>query len=1825
MGIPIIMNGGADEDKRGERPDLAVIGIWYTEDLKVTCELGNLGSPTECLFYVNLTMDGVQTDSMWVSWEMSMNRSEITFAQPLKWRGPIIDVMVNIYDPQRTIDDADPDNDVMEKRWKRSLPNLEVLTVFNDPLTGLINIKIINSGSLPTRTGFDTALIVNGTEVWIGHQKLSLEPTDTIVMKTSYEWSRSSTSVKIMAVTDLNDDVDETDEEDNIYEALWESRPGLMFTRPPEVVFTGKDNASLVWETNLPSTGYVEYGLTHSTLMSKATRSYSKTGSAEIGGLLPHRLYIFNVVCEDEKGRIITFEGGRIRTLRPLSSGVTEGYFDDGSMMNVSGKIILPFQAYDETGIKRADFYLDGELMGSRAASSSKEIEGIEYDFSRTDQGNKMIKVVVTNDAGESTVFRSEIIIKPFILGWFPKVAFTPPSRPVRGTYLLYARCNDPSGIANVTWFINEERSFISIPWSPASSFYGASFWWDSRSVPDGEHSVKLEVRNNEGNLTIARGTVIVDNILDPPDPDIRVRRNNIARSGTVLTVTLVVSNVGSGTARNLRLYDNIRGLIPLDRGTRTRPDSSNCIDWTVGFEIDRLDPGDTRQVSYRCVPILHRSNEWVIGYEKPSPRDPSRTYTTTYTYEREDELVSYTFSISIPAMNFEEGYTVNAGIINTISRANYLMMTNPSRLINIALATWPSRDLFAEAGQLVGSKQGVFGFIQDDLSSTPSPHVILDTIDDWANLLHPRFRSNGYLAILGEESVIPSFKYGDLVGSDLGYANLGGGSTPNLIVGRILGMNGQQLSTYLNTALDVAQGSKTNDHGGSALLIAGAGGGVLSFKNNMDELNRDISASMDRVISEHKSTYLPKASFPLAFNGKSRHMAAADIDGDGHSEAIILDPVSNTVRIKGAAMDSHFDLSISDNDIVLPVKTGGSIRIGHIHMSGSSGVLDMYDASGGSFGSLRDIRIERGDDICTANVNGDGFDDLIILKSGSDMILIRDGRTGTYQDHRVHATGPFSRIASADMNDDGLPDLLVADHNSDEIRVYLWPPPASDIWDCIFIKLPGLDYEDGFGAGNFIPSRDGDRGEAVVIHPDDNGHFELVWLAEDDSGNFEGKREKSYLTDARANSALFIVSDPAWPGQDEIILSTGDGQDRTFILDYSGCKERLREDVMGHMVNKDLIVFRDHGNSRTWSGYMEGYELEDLGMGDHPHIPVIVGLACKTGHYSGFTGSFARDALNFGAGVYIGATMVSERGSNNRAASFIRSYVDGVPIGAALRDFKVDFMNANSGQGIPWSRMYNLYGDPAFGTDGRPLEPTRSSSMISMDVRIPQPTHFNVTGGVGVSIQGGWDHAVIGYPVVPFHMERIPCPAGMAARSIDVRMIGNWTYMGHPNIPPYEGPQTDGGPKRGFPTIDPDEGWFPPMLFSWNPSEGQCTVRIYPFQINTNSGLARFCSEWRIDMDKVESGMKILDVWGPGPDGTLKFIVTGPPEGKEVSVSRYIHAESGNRELGSSLIVINGTTLFTDEWKGDDGDYVIEIINSIGTLVATWRHPIALQGGMVVVPRIEADPPFLDTILNVTVRFENFGDEVREGDYSISLIGQDLGTVQESNASVSIPAGRELVVMVTFDMASLEDDIYAVRAVFMSGSTISADLLLLEREVVDRRVTALSIASSLHPPSLIEGGTVFINGTVTGDDGSVIPFLPLAAWIGDREIVNSTLTNLDGSFSLSLLNLPPGVLNITIVTSAGTDLYARETFSIMVYPMPADEDDEPEEEEDDDIEEDEEEDEEDDGGEEVDDDGGPRYAFILCLSLILLVSVLLGILLIVLIAMKAAAGDAEE
>ncbi|HTV80460.1 MAG TPA: VCBS repeat-containing protein [Steroidobacteraceae bacterium] len=272
------------------------------------------------------------------------------------------------------------------------------------------------------------------------------------------------------------------------------------------------------------------------------------------------------------------------------------------------------------------------------------------------------------------------------------------------------------------------------------------------------------------------------------------------------------------------------------------------------------------------------------------------------------------------------------------------------------------------------------------------------------------------------------------------GFASIIGTSTTPTTANR----NAGNLKTYLATAAGAYAAPLLTSDGDDPLYLASA-------DLNGDHLPDVVSASAaDGTLSVFLNTTQTPGTFAAPIVLKSpgaSQVAIADMNGDGMPDLISADynvslflqtspgvfaaPVSlypggaNWVAVGDLNGDGIPDIALAD--------AVGVKLLMHTGAAGST----TYAAPVSVFTQTRNGAVSGGNVIAIADVNGDGFNDLVITDPGPSgnasptvSVLIQDSsHPGQFLAPVVYAIAPYSIVTSivvTDVNGDGLPDLVI-------------------------------------------------------------------------------------------------------------------------------------------------------------------------------------------------------------------------------------------------------------------------------------------------------------------------------------------------------------------------------------------------------------------------------------------------------------------------------------------------------------------------------------------------------------------------------------------------------------------------------------------------------------------------------------------------------------------------------------------------------------------------------------------------------------------------------
>jgi len=237
------------------------------------------------------------------------------------------------------------------------------------------------------------------------------------------------------------------------------------------------------------------------------------------------------------------------------------------------------------------------------------------------------------------------------------------------------------------------------------------------------------------------------------------------------------------------------------------------------------------------------------------------------------------------------------------------------------------------------------------------------------------------------------------------------------------------------------ADAAIANDNGGNVKLVAGDGAGAFSFLRDMTAHSRPTAVvaadfNEDGVMDLAVSNQLSDDVSVLIGKGDGLFYDAVNYPVHGHTQWLVVGDFDG---------DGIWDLAASNynsNDI--------SVLIGQ----GSGGVGNgTFSAAANYSAGTWPSRMAAGD------LNNDGYCDLVVSNWTADTVsvLISNGtKTATFQSPVAYAVGSGPQgVAIADVNNDGFPDIIVANSESNTFSVLL-----SETGDGTFANA--VNYEAG-------------------------------------------------------------------------------------------------------------------------------------------------------------------------------------------------------------------------------------------------------------------------------------------------------------------------------------------------------------------------------------------------------------------------------------------------------------------------------------------------------------------------------------------------------------------------------------------------------------------------------------------------------------------------------------------------------------------------------------------------------------------------------------------
>jgi hypothetical protein len=457
-----------------------------------------------------------------------------------------------------------------------------------------------------------------------------------------------------------------------------------------------------------------------------------------------------------------------------------------------------------------------------------------------------------------------------------PTVVITYPKddETVSDKVIVKANLSDDTGLAQCFFRVDGKfEGFEGFQGYPKSK--AVTFEWDTEFVSEGKHRLAVEAYDKDGKYGVDTCDVVVSQPPAAPSPKLKVTSHQATRNKNYFKVTLTVENVGGSDAMNVVVQDFLHSLQPIPGYTyfanveAAFTPSTMYGDASITSTIS-LAPKASATYDYIAVPVL----------VSPNPPKPSIGDTVKLWYEDADGT-QYSEDVKSPVIQTTTGESFAAAYLSALKSADYLLVTNPQRLL------WWNNSadtdaLLCSMAELARYKSGVLGYL--DIYDNNAFRNLIKQGGDWSSRLANGWDANGYLLIVGETEIVPSWvrevatiltTHGDKTWkplTDYPYASTYGDDLkPELSMGRIIGNDAKALVKTIVVSLNVYLQTTGYGFDWSDVLLAsgfpcGMGGGsdCMDFKGQANTVSGEItkknpSGVQSKINTPDYTQYSPK------------------------------------------------------------------------------------------------------------------------------------------------------------------------------------------------------------------------------------------------------------------------------------------------------------------------------------------------------------------------------------------------------------------------------------------------------------------------------------------------------------------------------------------------------------------------------------------------------------------------------------------------------------------------------------------------------------------------------------------------------------------------------------------------------------------------------------------------------------------------------------------------------------------------------------------------------------------------------------------------------
>ncbi len=1184
----------------------------------------------------------------------------------------------------------------------------------------------------------------------------------------------------------------------------------------------------------------------------------------------------------------------------------------------ISGKITVKVTASDLSGIEKVEFYLNGTYMFT---DYSNDYEW-EFDTVELDNGPFAIGAKAFDNTGRFDYQEKNVTVANPVSDSTPPtanfVSLSEGERVTGGNVSITITSKDmDSGINSIEFYVNGKHIWTELVNGEAGVEERATYYWNTYGENKSQrNNLTIKVTNNDGLSSSKSIGVYSDNskVLMPYPKDIfaikpfELTRGQVRRESTYYEVKLYIKNLCSKELYSIVVKDYNFGFqtISSEYGyQQTAYYTPSTKTSHIKFSIGSLKAGEIKTLKYNMVPILYAPDpriDFVIG-EKTE---------VLYKESQGIKIGSTLLEYNVPAVEMMDGWFSTTSvpitmenILTPMNTRDYLVVTHPGNLFGSYL-TAEVNELLSKLAEFSRHKNGVLGY----LSSTIDACVeLLDAINPslqfkvvfhsggqysvkiskggWNNLLTPDWSSNGYLLLVGEINVVPSF---NSLGwdihwtsghetpivkfTDIPYADFTGDGIPELKVGRLIGNTPTILMKQIDTSLGVylnRQGYKFDKS--AAMLISGTGSSYKGFIQNVEDIE-DILTSQNRFVKKvHGYECVPIDDFYFDFEIHDL-IGVGNIYYDSKGEIIIGSWKDDKVYIykPDGTLIKSFTRSLDWRDSMVVGDIMGDEKDEICIIDYYTGELDIYQGwvygGGGPGPTSRSTRAPPPgslmiskvgtfdtdyyyiDEVSIGDVWGDDKEEIVLGDESANKIKIYD-----YLGNLVNSFNcPFYYY-------DGLAVGEVHSNNKEEIVI------GESISNKITIKsntgttLDTFDFSYGYGDSITIGEFHSQTNEEIIIGKGGDRYVYYCFYKNNVWKIGKTPIEIPYKIDdglAIGN----IVDD----GMHEIVVGNNvENKIQYFDINWG---TRMNIAFESNCKYKDIIHYCGHGNINKFSSFAVSPTHFPMDFGGTN--PVVIAPSCLCGDY--VNGPIAESFMDSGAGVFIGSTEVSRIPENVEAAKLLyNTYWDqnSIDIGTAFTNLCRDQYPLGFYWRF-WVTEFNLYGDPKYGITDATLPVFDFIPVPEQYVAIELSNYVvdSIEDVDNVEIPGGRTLLETDQYQVPIYTETILIPNGYSVQNVQLINRTDLVMTRGLNLPITRNEIASSNNDNIYSTsaLISGTGWYPEEVYNWEVfknANGSSTliITVYPFSYNSKTTEVKFYKNFEFDIDYIQTSVSITEV----------------------------------------------------------------------------------------------------------------------------------------------------------------------------------------------------------------------------------------------------------------------------------------------------------------------------------------------------------------------------